>query len=586
MAIGAGMRFEMRQSGSPTNGGGFNGGRGAAQLTLTDLACTAGSTTVTSATGGFTADMVGCALVITVSGTWRPGQYLIATRASANAVTLLHTPCPLVAGTAGSGTVSAGKDYAQSDTGISIGTVTIPSAANTTLTTSSISGITAAMVGNMVYLALAGGAGGTAGWYEIVSVESTTACTLDRATGVSGSNVTGVTSDGSVVRVGGAVYIVNGTTLTLFFSTFTAGNKLWVKAGTYALTTAAVTAGTAGTTSAPIFVEGFNTVRGDSPTGLNRPLIDGGAYQITFAVGWHLRNLRGTSTASTTWYMTNSSYGSAYNCKVTNTNTTAGDGFRAHLCRVTNCEFIAVAGIALASAGGATSNCWMHDSVTGFTLASATVITGCLIENCQIGLSGTATPQHTIDACTWVGCGSAVKMTTTASAWSIRNNIFAHNTVGLNWSGGTNYPDHNLFTNNFFGNGTDVVSVTRGVFDTAYDPAFRGLRSWNDLVLVSHSGTTSCVVTSATGGFTSYLQAGDYIWTDASAGWTSGTWRVVSVDSATQITLAYSGGFPAADGATGGKAKSLRTAVGVSDCRPGVASLVLTAGLGLTLGVG
>ena len=63
----------------------------------------------------------------------------------------------------------------------------------------------------------------------------------------------------------------------------------------------------------------------------------------------------------------------------------------------------------------------------------------------------------------------------------------------------------------------------------------------------------------------------------------SGAYRITAIGSATQMTLASS---PAAVNKTGGIARTIRTAVGASDCRPGTASSVLTAGLGLTLGVG
>lgn len=91
MSISAGTVWEVRAAGSDTNGGLFyaaQAGAGtdysrqdAAQLSLTD-AVTNGTTTVTSATGGFTAAMIGNG--INIAGTC----YMIATRSSTNTITV------------------------------------------------------------------------------------------------------------------------------------------------------------------------------------------------------------------------------------------------------------------------------------------------------------------------------------------------------------------------------------------------------------------------------------------------------------------------------------------------------------------
>jgi hypothetical protein len=74
------------------NGGGYDySQQAAAQLTLTDLACAAASTTLTSATGGFTALMVGNVIHI-VSGTNdAPGWYEITAYSDTNTVTIDRT---------------------------------------------------------------------------------------------------------------------------------------------------------------------------------------------------------------------------------------------------------------------------------------------------------------------------------------------------------------------------------------------------------------------------------------------------------------------------------------------------------------
>jgi|TARA_R100000149_G_scaffold31449_1_gene12086 hypothetical protein len=103
MAITADAQWWIRTDGNDLNGAGFDstiGGYGtnysdqaAAQLTLTDLATSgAGSTTLTSSTGGFTSAMVGNAIQI-VSGTnVTNGYYFVTGYTSSNSVTVDRAP--------------------------------------------------------------------------------------------------------------------------------------------------------------------------------------------------------------------------------------------------------------------------------------------------------------------------------------------------------------------------------------------------------------------------------------------------------------------------------------------------------------
>jgi hypothetical protein len=93
MGISGNVVFEVRNGGSDTNGGGFVTGSGGTdysqqnspQLSLTDAVCAA-TTTVTSATGGFTAAMVGSIIYLDNGGTcdW----YEIKTRVDTNTITI------------------------------------------------------------------------------------------------------------------------------------------------------------------------------------------------------------------------------------------------------------------------------------------------------------------------------------------------------------------------------------------------------------------------------------------------------------------------------------------------------------------
>ncbi|HUX76029.1 MAG TPA: hypothetical protein VMY40_05240, partial [Anaerolineae bacterium] len=179
----------------------------------------------------------------------------------------------------------------------------------------------------------------------------------------------------------------------------------------------------------------------------------------------------------------------------------------------------------------------------------------------------------------FVCCGTALSIATLGSfTISVLSSLISYCTLGA--TAGSNYEIALWDNNNWYGNGIDTINLTDGANGTATDPAFRGLTTLDAIYV---DAVSNVIIKRAAGGFSTYYQAGDYIWLDAAASWTSGAYRIVTVDSDTQMTLATS---PAATDVTGGIARTIRTAVGVSDCRPGESSDVLTQGLGLSLGVG
>lgn len=108
MAVGATAVWRVRTGGNNANGGGFDAGlsgagtdysqQDAAQLgPLTDIACSA-TTTVTSATGGFTSAMIGNAIWITGGGA-TAGAYFITARTDTNTITVDRSPGTVTNGT-------------------------------------------------------------------------------------------------------------------------------------------------------------------------------------------------------------------------------------------------------------------------------------------------------------------------------------------------------------------------------------------------------------------------------------------------------------------------------------------------------
>ncbi len=112
MAINASAVFRVRTDGVDTNGAAYDSAisgagtdysdQAAAQLTVTDGATSgAASTTLTSATGGFTTAMIGNAVRIASGTNFTTGYYFITARTDTNTVTLDRSPTPSGAGSSG-----------------------------------------------------------------------------------------------------------------------------------------------------------------------------------------------------------------------------------------------------------------------------------------------------------------------------------------------------------------------------------------------------------------------------------------------------------------------------------------------------
>lgn len=130
MAILASANWYVRAGGNALNGGGYDSaisGAGtnycdqdAAQLSLTDFATSgAGSTTLTSATGGFTSAMIGNCIRIASGTNFQAGYYFVTARTDTNTVTLDRTPTSGGAGSGGTGRL--GGAFATTCDSLSIG---------------------------------------------------------------------------------------------------------------------------------------------------------------------------------------------------------------------------------------------------------------------------------------------------------------------------------------------------------------------------------------------------------------------------------------------------------------------------------
>lgn len=181
---------------------------------------------------------------------------------------------------------AAGIDYSQQNAAQKSGTDLVIHASDNTKVLPTSAGVSANDVGNTIQITA--GSGFTARFYEIISQDGTY-WTLDQAAGTIGST--------------GGTYAMGGSLLTISKAAgaYLAGNTIWVKSGTYTLTST-ITFATSGGALTPITVEGYNSTHGDlgtypeitsSTNSVNLITYNMSAAYITF------RNLKLTHTAGT-----------------------------------------------------------------------------------------------------------------------------------------------------------------------------------------------------------------------------------------------------------------------------------------------
>lgn len=352
-------------------------------------------------------------------------------------------------------------DYSQQDSAqLSLSDIATDGAG--TGVSSATGGFTAAMVGNGIYIT---GGGTTSGWYEITAYTDTNNITIDRSAGVSKSGATG--------NVGGAIKLLHDNE----WSAPTAGNIIWIKSGEYTLTSNVTSS--LGSEALPIFVRGYNSSRGDKPTGTNRPLFTCGSYYLDFANYVNICHLRATGAG--TIVMRAAYAGMFKNCKSQNTSATAGRnalGSNGAGTIFIDSEAISDAGegIYLAANGCKVLFCYIHDCAQeGIECASTggySTIAFNIIETCgTTGINGTTATVSCVMNNVIYNCTTAGFKFTTGDNHYIINNIFHTCGVGISFTDGhegENYENYN----NLYNCTTDRENIDVGEDSIDTDPGF------------------------------------------------------------------------------------------------------------------
>jgi hypothetical protein len=359
-----------------------------------------------------------------------------------------------------------GVDYSQQAASQASFTNLSTDVAGTQLTDADAGGLfTALMVGNIIYIR--SGTGFSVGWYEIVTFIDANNVTIDRSAGSSATAGSG--------EVGGARALQDDP---FFENGVVAGNSVFFEGPGTFTSVSSMSVARDGTPTKYIKIAGYNTTRGDAPTGTNRPLIAAGANIFLFDDYYEFKHLRLTGTGTVliradaggyfeNIYANNSSVSS-------NRPAIIASGSLGST--VVDCEAESVNGRGIATTNGTNIlNCIVHDSVTGIDCTNTgTAVVGCLVYDCDRGINANqraiAIINTTIDNCVNEG----IWVSTGGTTFTIRYNILSNCGTAILLTTAKDSID--VDWNNFYNNTTDytVDTMKIGENNSSLNPEYVG----------------------------------------------------------------------------------------------------------------
>lgn len=547
-ALTAGTNFQIMAGATASfvNGAGFNPANTNYLTNLTATSATGNAAVVSSATYNFQTSDEGAWLYIAGGSGW-VNEWCQINTVSSNAATLYSGVGQCITAINAQGTVttnasagiattaspSSGEgmiDYSQQDTAAAHETAGTQTAASTTFSDTTNSPFTPVMAGNLIHITACTGTGCLVGWYEIVSVTSTSAIVLDRTATNGSNNITAAT-----YYVGGAGNF--GALEDSFQSILPANAIVWMQNGSYTLSASTSTTNANCTATASCFWLGFNVTRGDTPTGANRPVISTGTTDIANGGTQYFSNMIVTgSPAGTLLTVTGIN-----NVKATNLTSTANEGAFGGAIAV-NSEMMTLNGSALKSAAVVyASGDYFHDSVSCINenSSSAVYAFGNIFEACITQGLLTGAGNALIEGNTFYGNEAQIGVGINTAALTknyVVNNIFYGLATGIN---GTSLETSNLgYYNDFYNNGTNVNDWLQSPTSLALAPSFAN--ETNDTGTTATSATTVLTDSGASFAVTNSVDV-VHITSITGSGCTTGAYLITSHTSTT-LTLNNSAG--------------------------------------------
>ena len=303
--------------------------------------------------------------------------------------------------------------------------------------------------------------------FQITVVTDTNTVTLDRSPTPAGAGSSGAGA------VGGARAVLVDT----FLEALTAGCYHYIKAdGTMTLTNP-VDVALDGTLAAPMMFTGYQTTRGDNPTGDNRPLIAAAANSFYFDDFYQFFNIRVTTTAANGFRADEKCV--FENCSSDNS---SGTGSRSGLhCggsagAFVDCSASSAAGYAFYCGGGGmrSLHSYAHDSVTGYfntTFTDGLLWDHCIADTCTTGFdaSGGGINYPTFLNCNAYGGTTGIAF---GGAEALLLNCEISSNSGTGVTATASCAGYLIDYCNFYNNGTDVSNAVKGQHCTANAPGY------------------------------------------------------------------------------------------------------------------
>jgi hypothetical protein len=557
MALNAATQWMFRPAATANmvNGGGFNTANANFLSDCTVDAGTGNTATpvLSSASYNFVVADVGAWIFVKAGTNWTPGFYQI-TAIPGNSALInaaigagrIFNPISgrydtpnTVAGIATVGTPTGGTvgvDYSQADAANSSSVNFATASGGSSILTCVDGNFRKTHAGNFIHLTTTGTGNALVGWYEIISVTDSAIVTVDRTTN-NGAIYTGATG-----YLGGALDLA-GALPNTFFGVVVPGNIVWMKGGSYTLGSAISGPGSQ-TNLLPVYVIGFTSLCGDACDGANRPLIAGGASDLRFGPYTYAYNLIFTGTGSLGFFVDVNSR--AYNCKSTNTSTTASrPAFRIYGGgAIINCEAVSQNGYGIYANDGLgpldyISGCYAHDSnigiIVGSSSNSAQVLWSIVADNVANAIYSNTATSLGVANCILYGAeaklGVGIRLPNADVKQVFTGNIIYGFVTGI--AGTTQkYSDNFGAYNDFYNNTTDASLYNKDKTDIATNPAFTSVSQ----ITGTNATTSGSVLTSSGADFSAVTDNQDYCYISAGTGKSPGKYLITNHTSNT-LTL-------------------------------------------------
>lgn len=432
-------------------------------------------------------------------------------------------------------TGATGTDFSQQDAA-QYNLTSVGCTASAVLTHASAAAV---MVGNGLHLI--SGTNATAGWYEIISVVVGVSITVDRAC------ASGIGAD-VVANIGGAMSL-GAANDDAVFENLVAGNKMYIKQGTYTLG-GAVSISAAGSAISAILVEGYATARGDRPVGATRPIIDTGSNSFVAGGSWNWRSLQFTGTNAVMFDCGASN--KLIDSKFLNTSSTA-DRTAVRITTdvsIIRSEISSRLGLSIDGFGNASIfGSYVHDCKTGVNLQATTIgfhVIDCIFEACwniaiNVGVNLTGCEiikGNTLFGGTTKKIGTGILFATGATDAIVMNNIITGFATGISAvDAAPNVMVNFDAFNCLYGNTANTSNWTLDSTSITTDPGLTGVAQ----VTGTTATTAASVLTDAAANFSSVVNNQDFCFIESGTGITKGVYPITS-HTTTTITLSGSPG--------------------------------------------